>query len=177
MEPRPAEVRVAFRPTAGDYLAIFQQQTLESRSFVVARYASGGLAVILVTLAITTRGRTDLVAGAAFAVLAVLSIWVAGPALIRQGIANRFTPGATPPEVVYRLDARGVHGKSAWASWEDVTRVKETPEAFFLWMRPGAGAYLPKHAMAMEDVAVLRDLFATNVGDRAQLGSGGTQGS
>lgn len=163
-------VRVVFRPTADDYLAIFREQVWASRPYQVARIASAALALVLVATAIVRPERTDAAIGAAFGMLAVLSLWIAGPALIRRGIAQRYGSGSAA-EVEYRVDERGVHGKSAWAAWDDVVQVKETPEAFVVWMRPGAGAYLPKRAMADAEVVRLRALFETHAGGRARLGA------
>jgi hypothetical protein len=163
-------VRVAYQPTVQDYLAIFSHQILQSRAFLAARYLAPVLAVLLSAMALSSGGRLDVTAGAALMILCTLSLWVVGPALIRRGIVNRFAAGESPPRVVYQVDGRGVHGSSAWAAWDDVTGVRETAGAYFVSMKPGAGAYLPKWAMSVEDAALLRTLFETHLGGRARLG-------
>jgi hypothetical protein len=101
----------------------------------------------------------------------VVALWMAGPTLARRRIAALYRGGAEPAEVEYRIDHQGVHGSSAWAGWSDVTRVDESPAAFVVWIRPGAGAYLPRRAIADADVRILRTLFESHVGGRARLRS------
>jgi len=169
MQPGARQVQVAFLPTLEDHLALFQVQVLDSLAFRVTRISSVTLAVVLTAAASLWGDRSALAGALLIVLLAGAAIWGV-PEITRRAIIRRFE-AAEPPRVEYRVDEVGVHGRSAWAAWNDVTRVKETREAFFVWMRPGAGAYLPKRALAEGEVALLRALFETYAGGRARLGS------
>jgi hypothetical protein len=169
MEPTPSdELRVRYRPTAQDHLALYRLQVGSNPAYRIARLGVTVLAVLLIAVVLIPRGVAGMV-GTGVVALGIIGLWVIGPAMAQRRISRLYGPGSEPPEVEYRLDARGVHGSAAWAEWGDVARADETAEAFVLAMRHGAGAYLPKREIAGEDLAPLRTLLKSNLGGRARL--------
>jgi hypothetical protein len=171
MQTTPSgEVRVRYRPTAEDHLALYRQQVGSHPTYRAARIGVTVLAVLLIAVVLVPRGVGGLI-GAALVGVAVIGLWVVGPALAHRRIAGIYREGSTPAEVEYRVDDQGVHGRTAWAAWSDVAGADETADAFVITMRPGAGAYLPKRVIADADLALLRTLLETHVGSRARLRS------
>jgi hypothetical protein len=169
MEPTPSgEVRVRYRPTAEDHLALYARQVWSAPLYRAARIGVAVLAGVLIAVFLMPRGLAGL-GGAVLVGIAVIVLWLAPPTIARRRIARLYQAGAEPPEVEYRIDHQGVHGSAARADWSDVTRVDETPAAFVVWIRPGAGAYLPRRAIADADLGALRALFESHVGGRARL--------
>jgi hypothetical protein len=165
--PPTSAVRVRYRPTAEDHLALYRRQ-LSSPGYRFARIGVTAIAGVLIAV-LMIPGGLPAVAGVVLVAAAVVGLWVVGPMLAGRRIASRFAGAEAPPEVEYLLDATGIHGSAARAEWSDVIRVDETAHAFVVSIRPGAGAYLPKRAIADADLAPLRTLFESHVGARARL--------
>jgi hypothetical protein len=171
MEATPSgAVRVRYRPTAEDHLALYARQVWSAPVHRAARIGLAVLAGVLIAVYLVPRGLAGM-AGAVGVGIGVVALWLAGPTLARRRIARLYQDGPGPPEVEYRVDHEGVHGTSARARWSDVVRVEESPAAFVVWIRPGAGAYLPRRAIADADLRALRALFHTHAGGRARLRS------
>jgi hypothetical protein len=104
-------------------------------------------------------------------------IALAGPVLRLHAIARKYVSGLSPSQrrLQYTFQRNSdsyklLRGESvSQTAWNDIARVDERSNTFFIYRNEFEMQYIPKSAFRSRDVPVFRDIIRSHLGDRAKL--------